>query len=102
MKSRPQPGQAEVRAVEWLQLLQLPVHLGDLQGLVVEELILLGEGGPAHPRSKRMSPTSLHHASDKGGREGMEWGGGGGRKREASGNWKRSGIKRRESKGVYI
>ena len=44
MKNHPQPGQAEVLPEEWLMLLQLPVHPGDLQGLVVEELILLGEG----------------------------------------------------------
>ena len=44
MKNHPQPTQAEVLSVEWLMLLQLPVHLGDLQGLVVEELILLEEG----------------------------------------------------------
>ena len=44
MKNHPQPGQAEVLSVEWLMLLQLPVHLGDLQGLVVKEMILLREG----------------------------------------------------------
>ena len=40
----PQPGQAEVLLVEWLMLLQLPTHPRDLQGLMVEELILSGEG----------------------------------------------------------
>ena len=44
MKNHPQPGKAEVLLAEWLMLLQLPIHSEDLQGLVVEELILLGEG----------------------------------------------------------
>ena len=43
MKNHPQLGQAEVLLEVWLMLLLLPIHPGDLLGLVVEELILLRE-----------------------------------------------------------
>ena len=43
MKNHPQLEQAEVQLEERLMLLQLLVHPGDLLGLVVEGLILMGE-----------------------------------------------------------
>ena len=43
-KAHPQPGQAEELLVMWLMLLQLPIHPKKLQGPMVEELILSGEG----------------------------------------------------------